>query len=66
MKNVPFKLQKGKNGGVEVNMNGGVENSEEVSAMILAKIKSDVEAKLGEKSNRGHNHCACVLQRCSA
>ncbi len=49
LKNVPFKLQKGKNGGVQVNMNGEWKTPEEVSAMILAKIKSDVEAKLGEK-----------------
>lgn len=49
LKNVPFKLQKGKNGGVEVNMNGTWMTPEEVSAMILAKIKTDVEAKLGEK-----------------
>ncbi len=49
LKNVPFKLQKGKNGGVEVNMNGTWMTPEEVSAMILTKIKTDVEAKLGEK-----------------
>ncbi len=46
---VPFKMQKGKDGGVEVNIGDKWNRPEEISAMILAKIKSDVEAKLGEK-----------------
>jgi molecular chaperone DnaK len=45
----PFKTQKGKDGGVEVSLNGEWKRPEEISAMILAKIKADVEAKLGEK-----------------
>lgn len=45
----PFKIQKGKDGGVEVNIGDKWNRPEEISAMILAKIKSDVEAKLGEK-----------------
>ncbi len=44
-----FKSQKGKDGGVEVNIGGKWNRPEEISAMILAKIKADVEAKLGEK-----------------
>ena len=49
MKNVSFKIQKGANGGVEVKIGDKWMRPEEVSAMILSKIKSDVEAKLGEK-----------------
>ncbi len=49
LKNVAFKLQKGTDGGVEVKIGDKWMRPEEVSAMILAKIKSDVEAKLGEK-----------------
>jgi molecular chaperone DnaK len=45
----PFKIQKGKDGGVEVNIGDKWNRPEEISAMILSKIKSDVEAKLGEK-----------------
>ncbi len=44
-----FKTQKGKDGGVEVNIGDKWNRPEEISAMILAKIKADVEAKLGEK-----------------
>ena len=45
----PFKTQKGKDGGVEVNIGDKWNRPEEISAMILSKIKADVEAKLGEK-----------------
>jgi molecular chaperone DnaK len=44
-----FKIQKGTDGGVEVNIGDKWNRPEEISAMILAKIKADVEAKLGEK-----------------
>ncbi len=46
---LPFKIQAGTDGGVEVKMGGTFTRPEEISAMILAKIKADVEAKLGEK-----------------
>lgn len=48
-KTSPFKTQKGKDGGVEVNLSDKWLRPEEISAMILSKIKSDVEAKTGEK-----------------
>ncbi len=48
-KTAPFKIQAGKDGGVEVAIGGEYKRPEEISAMILAKIKADVEAKLGEK-----------------
>jgi molecular chaperone DnaK len=47
--NVAYKLKEGPNGSVLVNLSGKDYRPEEVSAMILQKIKSDVEAKLGEK-----------------
>lgn len=49
LKNASFKLQKGASGGVEVKIGDKWMRPEEVSAMILSKIKADVEAKLGEK-----------------
>jgi len=49
LKNASFKIQKSANGGVEVKIGDKWMRPEEVSAMILSKIKADVEAKLGEK-----------------
>lgn len=48
-KTASFKIQTGKDGGVEVGIGNEMKRPEEVSAMILSKIKADVEAKLGEK-----------------
>jgi molecular chaperone DnaK len=45
----PYIISAGSEGGVEVTMDGKSYRPEEVSAMILSKIKADVEAKLGEK-----------------
>ncbi len=49
LKNASFKIQKSGNGGVEVKIGDKWMRPEEISAMLLAKIKSDVEAKIGEK-----------------
>jgi molecular chaperone DnaK len=46
---LPYEIQAGANGGVEVKMGDKWYSPEEVSSFILAKIKADVEAKLGEK-----------------
>jgi len=45
----PFKIETGDNGGVKVKMSDKFYRPEEISAMVLQKIKADVEAKLGEK-----------------
>lgn len=44
----PFKIVKA-NGGVKVTMNGKDHSPEEISAMILSKLRADAESKLGEK-----------------
>lgn len=49
LKAVPFDMQKSANGGIEVKMGDKWYRPEEVSAMILQKLKSDAEARLGEK-----------------
>ncbi len=49
LKNASFKVQKSTNGGVEVKIGDKWMRPEEISAMILAKIKADVEVKTGEK-----------------
>ncbi len=46
---VPFEMRKSENGGIEVKMGDKWMRPEEVSAMILQKLKADAEAKLGEK-----------------
>ncbi len=46
---IPFEVRKADNGGVEVKMGDKFYRPEELSAMILQKIKADVEARLGEK-----------------
>lgn len=45
---VPYTIEKGEDGGAVVKMGDNTYRPEEISAMILQKIKSDVEAKLGE------------------
>jgi len=45
----PFDIQKSSTGGIEVKMGDKWYKPEEISAMVLAKLKADAEAKLGEK-----------------
>jgi molecular chaperone DnaK len=46
---VPFEMRKADNGGIEVKMGDKWYRPEEMSAMILSKLKADAEARLGEK-----------------
>lgn len=46
---IPYTLKAGKDGGVIALMQDKEYRPEEVSAMVLAKLKADAEAKLGEK-----------------
>src|SRR5476649_195792 len=49
LKFVPYKVAKASNGDVQVVLNNKAYSPPEISAMILAKLKADAEAKLGEK-----------------
>ncbi len=49
MKNVPFVIEKAANNGVQVKMADRAYRPEEISAMVLQKLKQDAEAKIGEK-----------------
>jgi len=46
---LPFDIQKSASGGVEIKMGEKWYKPEEISAMVLGKLKADAEAKLGEK-----------------
>ena len=46
---VPYEVKKGSDNGVVVHLGEKDHRPEEVSAMILSKLKTDAEAKLGEK-----------------
>jgi len=48
-KMVPYKVVAGKDGRVEVEIQGKRYTPEQISAMILQKLKTDAEAYLGEK-----------------
>jgi molecular chaperone DnaK len=49
IQSVPFEVRKSDNGGIEVKMSDKWYRPEEISAMILQKMKADAEARLGEK-----------------
>ena len=44
-----FDIREGAGGGVEIKMEANWYKPEEISAMVLAKLKADAEVKLGEK-----------------
>lgn len=48
IKNLPFHMREAKNGGVEVKMGDKWYTPQEISAKVLAKIKTDAESYLGE------------------
>ncbi len=49
MKSVPYKITRASNGDVRVVLGGREYSPPEISAIILQKLKTDAEAKLGEK-----------------
>jgi molecular chaperone DnaK len=46
---LPYEIKESAQGGVEVKMGDKFYTPEEISAMVLGKLKADAEAKLGEK-----------------
>lgn len=46
---LPYEIKASEHGGVEVKMGDKWYKPEEISAMVLAKLKADAETKLGEK-----------------
>ncbi len=46
---LPYDIRQSESGGCEVKMGDRWYKPEEISAMVLAKLKADAEAKLGEK-----------------
>jgi molecular chaperone DnaK len=45
---LPYEIKEGVDGGVEIKITDRWYKPEEISAMVLAKLKTDAEAKLGE------------------
>ncbi len=48
-KTASYKIEKSENGGVKVQLGGNWFTPEQISALILQKLKTDAESKLGEK-----------------
>lgn len=48
-KYLPYEIKESADGGVEVKMGDSWHKPEQISAMVLGKLKSDAEARLGEK-----------------
>lgn len=48
LKMVPFEIRKAANGGIEIKVGEEWKRPEEISAMILQKMKADAEARIGE------------------
>ncbi len=46
---LPYEIKESANGGIDVKMGDRWYTPEEISAMVLQKLKADTEAKLGEK-----------------
>jgi molecular chaperone DnaK len=46
---LPYSIREGKNGSIEVEMGGKWHTPQEISAMILQKLKADAEEFLGDK-----------------
>ena len=49
---LPYKITEGKNGAAAVEVSGKIYTPQEISAMVLQKIKADAEAYLGEKVDK--------------
>ena len=49
LKWLPYKMQRSSSGGVEIKMADKWYRPEEISALVLQKLKADAEEKLGEK-----------------
>ncbi len=52
VKLVPYKISAASNGDVQVHMGGKAYSPQEISAMILQKLKTDAEAYLGDKVDK--------------
>ena len=63
LKLLSYKVAEANNTDAWVHMQGKDYSPPEISAMILQKIKTDVESYLGEAGKRGRHHRACLLQR---
>ena len=47
----------------KIDIDGKDYTPQDISAMILQKLKSDAESYLGEKNYRSSYHCSCIFHR---
>ena len=62
-KRVPYKVVKGPNDDVRIDISGKVYTPPEISAMILQKLKTAAEDFLGEKVTEGGHYRPGIFQR---
>ena len=66
IKLVPYKMQAAPNGDVQVKMGDRWYSPQEISAMILQKLKADAEAYLGEKVDQAVITVPAYFDNCAA
>ena len=66
VKRVPYEVAKADNGTVRVLVDGREYTPQEISAMILQKMKKTAGGLPGPDCRRGRNHRARLLQRFTA
>ncbi len=63
---VPYSVVKGDNNTPRVDIDGRLYTPQEISAMILQKMKKTAEDYLGQESNRSCYHSSGILLRFTA
>ena len=62
---IPYVVEKGENNTPRVNIDGRQYTPQEISAMVLQKMKKNCRRLSWYRSYRSCDYRACILQRCS-
>merc|ERR1712115_477219 len=60
---VPYKVKKGRSGNAVIQVGTKAYTPQEISAMILQKMKATANEYLGKEVKKSSHYCACLLQR---